>query len=51
MMKLWKTDTSNARRIYHHKGDIYKVSFAKNPDYVISAGQDCSIKIWNTESA
>lgn len=47
MMKLWKTSDPNAKRIYYHKNDIYKVSFAKNPDYVISAGEDCSIKIWN----
>lgn len=50
-MILWKTDEPHAQRVYYHKGDVNKVSFAKDPSFVISAGQDCSVKIWNTLEA
>jgi WD40 repeat protein len=37
-MILWKTDEPHAKRLYEHKNDVYKVSFAKDPAFVISAG-------------
>ena len=51
LMILWKTDEPHAQRIYQHEGDIYKVSFAKDPSFVISAGEDSCIKIWSTLQA
>jgi hypothetical protein len=37
-MILWKTDEPHAQRVYYHKGDVHKVSFAKDPSFVVSAG-------------
>jgi WD40 repeat protein len=38
LMILWKTDCPKPQRIFPHSGDIYKVHFGKNPDYLICAG-------------
>ena len=51
LMILWKTDEPSAQRIYNHEGDVYKVSFGKDPASVISAGEDGCIKIWSTLEA
>jgi WD40 repeat protein len=51
LMILWRTDTAFSQRIFDHGSDIYKVSFAKNPNYAISAGEDCKIKIWHIVEA
>ena len=37
-MILWKTDEPHPQRVYNHKGDVYKVKFAKDPSFVISGG-------------
>lgn len=50
-MILWKTDEPHAQRVYSHKADVLKVSIAKDPSFVISAGEDCTIKIWKTLEA
>lgn len=50
-MILWKTDEPHAQRVYYHQKDVLKVSFAKDPGFVISAGDDCTIKIWKTLEA
>lgn len=51
LMILWKTDEPGAQRMYYHEGDVYKVAFAKDPSFVISAGEDACIKIWQTIDA
>lgn len=38
LMILWKTDQIKPQRIFLHKSDVYKVHFAKNPSFAISAG-------------
>lgn len=38
VMLLWKTDEPHAQRAFFHGSDVYKVSFAKDPSFVISAG-------------
>ena len=51
LMLLWKTDEPNAQRAYQHDSDIYKVSFAKDPAFVVSSSEDASIRIWSTLEA
>ena len=50
-MMLWKTDEPHAQRAYHHKSDVYCTAFAKDPSFVISAGEDATVKIWRTLEA
>jgi WD40 repeat protein len=50
-MILWKTDEPHAQRVYYHRSEISKVSFGRDPAFVLSAGDDCSIKIWKTLEA
>ena len=50
-MNLWKTDVQTPQRLFFHGGDVYKVSFAKFPDYAISAGEDKNVKIWMIKDA
>lgn len=38
MVFLWKTDVPNPQRAFNHKMDVYKVKFARDPSFVISAG-------------
>lgn len=38
LMLLWKTDSHKPQRMFLHDDDIYKVMFAKNPSYAVSAG-------------
>jgi transcription initiation factor TFIID subunit 5 len=45
-MILWKTDVPNAQRIFYHKSEVNKVSFAKDPSFAISAGDDGFVKLW-----
>jgi transcription initiation factor TFIID subunit 5 len=35
---LWKTDEPHAQRAFFHEGDVYKVSFGRDPSFVVSAG-------------
>jgi hypothetical protein len=46
-MALWKTDKENPQRLFLHGSDVYKVSFAKYPNYAISAGEGGRVKIWH----
>jgi hypothetical protein len=46
-MALWKTDKENPQRLFLHGKDVYKVSFAKCPNYAISAGEGGQVKIWH----
>jgi hypothetical protein len=48
---LWKTDEPHPKRLYRHGSDVFKVSFARDPSFVITAGEDGSLKIWNTLDA
>jgi WD40 repeat protein len=47
LMVLWSTEYENPTRIFMHGSDVYKVSFAKHPNYAISAGEDGRVKIWH----
>eukprot|EP00919_Chromeraceae_sp_WS-2016_P011225 GHVR01026299.1.p1 GENE.GHVR01026299.1~~GHVR01026299.1.p1 ORF type:complete len:108 (-),score=0.45 GHVR01026299.1:462-785(-) len=47
---LWRTNLPIARRILNHKADVLKVSFSKNSDFAISAGEDCKVKIWKLKT-
>ena len=51
LMILWRTDTAFSQRVLDHGSDVYKVSFAKNPSYAVSAGEDCRIKVWHLVEA
>ena len=51
MMALWKTDCPTPVRLLKHGLDVYKVSFAKNPTFGMSAGENCEVRIWNIEKA
>ena len=51
LMLLWKTDEPNAQRAYQHDADIYKVSFGKDPAFVVSSSEDASIRVWSTLEA
>ena len=51
LMALWRTDFSTPVRLLPHSSDVFKVSFAKNPSFALSGGDNHQIKIWNLETA
>lgn len=38
LMILWKSDVPIAQKCFDHRSDVYKVSFARDPSFAISAG-------------
>lgn len=44
---LWKTDEPHPKRLYRHGSDVLKVNFARDVDFVMTAGEDGCLKIWN----
>ena len=51
LMILWKTDVPIAQKCFDHRSDVYKVSFARDPTFAISAGEDGNVKIWRVLQA
>lgn len=51
IMALWDTSSDVPSRMFPHGSDVYKVSFAPNPTFAISAGEDGKIKIWQVIEA
>ena len=47
MVVLWKTDNPKPQRIFNHQRDIYKVQFAKNPEFAFAAGEEGILFIYN----
>ena len=47
LMLLWKTDHPKPQRIFTNKSDVYKVNFARNPNFAVSGGEEGILRIWN----
>ena len=47
LMLLWKTDHPKPQRIFTNKSDVYKVHFARNPNFAVSGGEEGILRIWN----
>jgi WD40 repeat protein len=47
-MILWKSDEPHPQRVFNHKAEVLKVSIANDPSFVVSGGDDGTIKIWKT---
>jgi WD40 repeat protein len=46
MAILWRTDVPAPQRIFEHHGEVYKVNFLKNPDFVCTAGEEGIFRVW-----
>jgi WD40 repeat protein len=47
MVALWKTNAHSPVRLLKHSADVFKVAFAKNPSYAVSACYNGYIMIWH----
>lgn len=48
---VWRTDYPSPQRMFDHKGEIYKVDFLKNNDFIITAGEQAIVRIWRIANA
>jgi hypothetical protein len=37
--------------MFDHKGEIYKVDFLKNNDFIITAGEEGIVRVWRITNA
>jgi len=49
-IKLWNVATGKVIKIYDgHQGGVTAVDFSPNGDYIVSAGSDGSVKLWDVK--